>query len=234
MLCSSSLLLPSNGSPKEVDILIRQNVSPAEMAPIPSYPRRRKPAACTTLSTSCRIRSLPTVFSRREREISEATKEPPNWFFHHGERVIPVNFQNLEPAAIWPTGLAFQTAFRAEASGVLSLSVWQLLSLNLEPLLGVGGASSWLLSSGHTVCRLQATGKASCPCASAANEEAEGETLPSCRRDQVCQTLFGNEVWRYSRVFKYFFIYLFLEFYFSITVDIQYHSVLVSGVQHSG
>lgn len=55
MCTITTVWLPSDGKPISVDILICQNISHAAMAPVSSYPRRKKSAVCANLSTSCRI-----------------------------------------------------------------------------------------------------------------------------------------------------------------------------------
>lgn len=122
---SSSLWLPSNRKPIEVDSLICQNVSPAEMAPISSYTRRKKSAVCRTLSTAAGSRPFPES-SHTGSKIAEATKELLNWFFHLREHVIPVDQRcptEPSPAAILACGPDFDRAFGAEARGILWRSV---------------------------------------------------------------------------------------------------------------
>lgn len=168
MHCSRSLWLPSNGSPMEVDLLICQNVSPAEMAPIPSYPRRRKPATCTALSTRCRIRSRPRVFSRHQRDFGGHRRAAELVLPPQGARdpressaLAP---QNLAPAATWPAGPpASKRCFRLWLvgcccrcqSGSSCPRTWN------SPPTPTPTPSCCHLGS---VCRLQATGEAPPPC----------------------------------------------------------------------
>lgn len=117
MHCSSSLWLPGNRKPIEVDSDLSECVTHCDGADTSST-RREKSAVCTTLSTSCRIGPFLEP-SHTTCRIGEAP-ELRNWFFHLREHVIAVGFQLCPtgpvPAAILACGSGFETMFGTEVS----------------------------------------------------------------------------------------------------------------------